>query len=622
MYKKQKTVPIGRISRSVGLFRPDETPWMGGGRQKALLAVFMAALVMLSAGCFGPGPRDAGLPADTVLVNGNIITVDDADAVVEAVAIRDGRIVAVGTSEDVARYVGAATRRIDLQGLTATPGLLDTHCHFASGGAALLYVLNLSYPNIESVEGATEMVKDAVDETGAGEWVTGRGWDEGKLLERRYIYARDLDPVSPDNPVFLTHTMGHYAVANSAALKMANITRDTPDPFGGTIDRDADGTPTGVLKESAQSLVSSLIPELSFEQKKSGIAHIAREFNKEGMTGLKDPGIFPETWQAYQEVLADGELPVRVFALWRSRGSIEAARDLIDRVGPFTKPYLSTGDDHLISGGIKLAIDGSGGARTAWLHEDWNKESTDTDVGNHGYPTTEPEILREQVQMYHDAGLHVSIHSIGDRGIDWVMDSYVRALENTPTSGLRHGIIHANIPTDRAVDLMAELEQKYDAAYPEPSATFTWWIGDTYAGNFGPERALRLNPFKTFSDKGIPWANGSDFSVTPFPARYGLWSSMARETLLGVYGENPYGKDEAVGIHEALRSHTIWAARQMFLENEIGSIEVGKYADIAIWDRDLYTVEVDAIKDLECQMTLFEGEIVHHRDGAPLTVSE
>ena len=554
-----------------------------------------------------------GLDADRVLVNGNIITVDADDSVVEALAIRNGRIVAVGTNDEIEALVGAGTERIDLEGLTATPGLLDLHCHFASGGVSSLYVLNLSYPNIESVEGATEKVKEKVDAVGAGEWVVGRGWDEGKLLERRYIYARDLDPVSAENPVFLTHTMGHYAVANTVALNMANITKDTPDPFGGTIDRDEDGNPTGVLKEKAQSLVGSLIPDATFEQRKKGIAHIAREFNKEGMTGLKDPGIGVETWKAYQEVLADGELHVRVFALWRSGPSIESAQELIDRVAPFTQPHISTGDDHLMSGGIKLMIDGSGGARTAWLHEDWNKNATEVDSGNRGYPVTDPDVLREQVRMYHDAGLHVSIHSIGDRAIDWTIDSYVEALEANPRHGLRHGIIHANIPTDRAIDLMAELEERYDAAYPEPSATFMWWIGDTYAGNFGPERALRLNPFRTFLSKGIHWANGSDFAVTPFPARYGIWASVARETLLGVYGDHSYGMEEAVGVREALRSHTIWAARQMFLEDEIGSLEVGKYADIAVWDKDLYRVATDELKELECQMTLLEGEVVYRR---------
>ena len=222
---------------------------------------FLAALGLSGSLACAP---NGGLDADRVLVNGNIITVDADDSIAEALAIRNGRIVAVGPNDEIEALVGADTERIDLEGRTATPGLLDLHCHFAWGGLSSLYELNLSYPNIESVEGATEKVKEQVDALGPGAWVVGRGWDEGKLLERRYIYARDLDPVSPENPVLLTHTMGHYAVANTVALKMANITRNTPDPFGGTIDRDEDGNPTGVLKERAQSLVGSLISDVTF----------------------------------------------------------------------------------------------------------------------------------------------------------------------------------------------------------------------------------------------------------------------------------------------------------------------------------------------------------------------
>ncbi len=148
-----------------------------------------------------------------------------------------------------------------------------------------------------------------------------------------------------------------------------------------------------------------------------------------------------------------------------------------------------------------------------------------------------------------------------------------------------------------------------------------WWIGDTYAGNFGPGRCPRLNPFRSYLDRGIRWAGGSDFGVTPFPARFGLWAAMARETLLGVYGSNPYGRDQAIDIRNALRSYTIWAARQMFLEHSIGSIEVGKRADIAVWDKDLYAVPLSEIKDLECQMTLFDGQIVHRAASARITVT-
>jgi predicted amidohydrolase YtcJ len=169
--------------------------------------------------------------------------------------------------------------------------------------------------------------------------------------------------------------------------------------------------------------------------------------------------------------------------------------------------------------------------------------------------------------------------------------------------------------------MMAEMQKEVDAAYPESQSTFTWWIGDTYAGNFGPKRSLRLKPFKTYLDKGVIWAGGSDFSVTPFPARYGLWASIARKPVQGSYGANPFGTEESIDIHQALRSYTIWGARQLFLEEEIGSLEVGKYADIAVWDKNLYKLPPDEIKDMKCQMTLFGGEIVYRAPNTAVSLS-
>ncbi len=581
----------------------------------AWATVALLSITALSAGCRGPG-----IPPDMIMVNGNIITVDAHDRVVQALAIRDGKIVALGASVDIERLAGPQTDRLDLNGLTATPGLLDAHAHFAWGGATRLYVLDLSYPTVRSIGDVVAAVATQLERLGTGGWVRGRGWDEGKLEERRYIYAADLDSVAPRNPVWLTHTMGHYGVANSLALRLAGIDRNTPDPPGGTIDRDPDGRPTGVLKESAQQLVTGLIPDHSAEQVREGIRELAKAFNEEGMTGLKDPGIGFAEWDAYQQVLADGGLTVRVFALWQAGTTTENARELLERIGPFTKPHISTGDDRLISGGIKMYIDGSGGARTAWVYDQWNKDFEGVDEGNVGYPVVPPEGIRERIELFHDAGLHVSVHSIGDRAIDWVVDSYQMVLDENPVAGLRHGIIHANIPTNHALDVMASLQQEYDAGYPEPSATFMWWIGDTYAGNFGAVRAKRLNPFRTYRDRGIRWATGSDYNVTPFPARYGLWASLAREPLLGVYGKDPYSMDEAIDIRTALRSFTIWSAHQMFLEDRIGSLEVGKYADIAVWDLDLYSGTADQIKEMECQLTVLNGRIVYQRPNGGVTV--
>jgi predicted amidohydrolase YtcJ len=277
------------------------------------------------------------------------------------------------------------------------------------------------------------------------------------------------------------------------------------------------------------------------------------------------------------------------------------------------KPTDPSSDPILISGGLKMFMDGSGGARTAWMYQDWNKNFKEKDTGNQGYPTTEPETYRKIVKMFHDGGFHVSTHAIGDRAIDWVVDTYAQALKDKPTKGLRHGIIHCNTPTTRAIDLMASLQKQYDAAYPEAQASFTWWIGDNYAGNLGPDRVTRLMPFHTYLQKGMIWGGGSDYPVTPFAARLGLWSSVERKTLNGVYGSQPFGTTESIDIHNALKSYTIWAARQLFLENRVGSIEAGKDADIAVWDRDMYSIPSGDLKDLKCEMTLLRGKVVFEK---------
>ncbi len=351
---------------------------------------------------------------------------------------------------------------------------------------------------------------------------------------------------------------------------------------------------------------------------------MAGELNRECMTGVKDPELGSgvafspdsalETWNAYRDVLDEGALTVRVFALWHSPQTIEDAQKLIGLIEPYGPPDAAKGEDRLVSGGVKMFADGSGGARTAWMWQDWNRERTEVDTGNRGYPAFDAELIRRLILMYHDAGLNLGVHAIGDRAIDWVVDSYALALERKPVKGLRHSIIHANIPSDHAIERMATMQKEFDAGYPEPSPSFTWWIGDTYAGSFGPERSLRLNPFRTFLDKDMHWASGSDYFVTPFPARYGIWSSIAREPLLGVYGGDPFGRREAVDAHAALRSFTIWAAHQVFMDERVGSLEPGKRADIAVWDTDFYTAPAAAIKDAKCLMTLFDGEVIYRSD--------
>lgn len=613
MEENKSRASMSRVRRIVE--RPTVTTIMRRPRVQRVLAVVGAATMAACASLSRHGQS-----ADLVLLNGKVITVDAGDHIAQAVAVAGGKIVAVGTDAEVSRFIGPGTQRIDLKGLTLTPGLLDVHAHFNWGGAERLYELDLSYPNVKNISQVVAKLAERAATAAAGDFIEGVAWDDGKLEERRKLTAKDLDPVTPNNPVYLTHATGHYGVANSAALTLANVTRETPDPPGGTIDHYPDGTPTGVLKESAQGLVRRLIPPRTAAQIEAGMRDLAKGFNAEGMTGLKDPGVSPAAWESYKRVMAEGGLTVRVFALWLGGHTESGAKQLIAERARTTRPYESTGDDHLISGGVKLYIDGSGGGRTAWLYDDWNKDYTGVDTGNRGYPTSSPDTIRHLIRLFHDAGMHVSVHSIGDRGIDWVVDSYAEALKANPIKGLRHGIIHANIPTDHAIDVMADLQKRYDAGYPEPSSAFTWWLGDVYSSNFGPKRSLRLNPFKTFLAKGMIWANGSDFPVTPFAARYGLWASVAREPLLGAYAKDPFGREQSVDVHAALRSHTIWAAHQMYLEKKIGSVEVGKYADLAVWDRDPYSVPTAQLEDMQCQLTIFDGKVVYRAPNSPIQV--
>jgi predicted amidohydrolase YtcJ len=549
--------------------------------------------------------------AQLILFHGRILTVDAQDSVAQALAVRDGKIIAVGTDQEILRLAGPGTQRIDLKGQTATPGLIDSHAHIAEAGVDELYHVKLS--DVSTVAEAVQRVRAGIALLKPGEWLQGAGWDEGKLAERRYLTAADLDRVSPHNPVWLMHTTGHYAVANSVALRLAKITAASKNPAAGTIDRDANGVPTGVLKEAAMGAVLELIPPATAQQQRAGILKSIDDLHREGMTAVKDPWIEQPVWDAYSRLLRENKLMEHICVLWGAGTTMATAQKALASIQAQPKPPQSLGDGRLLSCGAKIFMDGSGGARTAWMTHEWNKNSTDIDHGNFGYPSTDPEIYRQMVRLFHQAGVNVGTHAIGDRAIDWVVDTYAKVLGETPTMGLRHSIIHANIPSDHAIQTMAALQKRYDSAYPEAQAPFMWWIGDTYAGNFGPERSLRLVPLNTFLKSGVRWGGGSDYSVTPIAARYGLWASVERETLKGTYGPHPFGTAESVDIHTALRSYTAWNARQLFLEDRIGTLEIGKEADIAIWDHDMYTMPAAELRNLKCTMTLLHGQVVYDR---------
>jgi predicted amidohydrolase YtcJ len=574
-------------------------------------------LKTIALACLLSGLSASAQAPDLILIHGKILTVDAKDSIAQAVAIRQGKIIAVGSDKKILQLAGSKAKVIDLHGRTATPGLIDSHAHIAMGGVDELYSVSLS--NAATVDEVKRRVQAAAAKLKPGEWLTGAGWDEGKLAERRYIVASDLDEAAPNNPVWLMHTTGHYGVADHEALRLAHITAASKDPPAGTIDRDAQGVPTGVLKESAMEAVVELIPPPTPEQWRNGILRMVDNLHREGMTAVKDPDIQPPIWDAYHQLLEEKKLSLHVCVLWHGGTTLESARAALARIQALPRPPDSLGDGNLVSCGAKIYMDGSGGARTAWVYKEWHKNSTGIDQGNYGYPLVDPEVYRQMVRLFHQAGVSVGTHAIGDHAIDWVVDTYAQVLKEEPTSGLRHSIIHANIPTDHAIDTMAFLQKEYDAGFPETQPAFTWWIGDTYAGNFGPERALRLNPYHTYEAHSILWAAGSDYSVTPLPARFGLWASVERETAKGVYGKQPFGTAEAVDVHTALRSYTAWAARQLFLENKVGSIEPGKEADIAVWDKDMYTIPAAELRDLKCEMTIYNGQIVYRAANTPVT---
>ena len=593
---------------------------MQTGPCRALAGAIFATLTLVT--CCGAARVDAAQSgADVIVVNGHLLTQDPKHAVAQALAIRDGRIVAIGTSAKIRSLAGRTTQVIDLHGSTATPGLIDTHAHVLEGGLDALLSVDLS--SAASIADVQRLVAQRAAALPPGAWLVGAGWDEGKLAERRYILAADLDEVAPKNPVWLEHTTGHYGVANTAALMIAGIDSSTANPSAGTIDRDSAGKPTGVLKESAQELVTQKTPDPTPEDRRNAIRHTISLMNSEGMTGFKEPGISEPEWSAYETLAREGELHAHACILrrWQDDPSFPPA-DEFARSLQFMPRAPQTVAPNLALCGIKVFVDGSGGARTAWMYDDWHKNSIDTDTGNSGYPSIDPAHYRAAIHVFHTAGLHVSTHAIGDRAIDWVVDTYAEVLREHPTRGLRHGIIHANTPTDHAIDVMAALQRDFDAGYPETQAEFAWWIGDNYAGNLGPARATRLNPYQTYVRRGIRFAGGSDFPVTPLAARYGLWASVSRSTLRGTYGAQPFGSSESINIGDAIRSYTVWAAHQLFLDQAAGSLEVGKSADLAVWDRDPSRVPTEDLKTMKCVLTLFRGAIVYQAKDSSVHIEK
>jgi len=530
-------------------------------------------------------------PADLILRNGKVITLDSRNTITEAVAIKGERILATCSNEEISEYVGEGTEVRDLDGLAVTPGLISTHDHFLQYGLSAEFILDIRYPKIRNCKEMAVAIDERVKAVDKGKWVIATGWDETLLEEKRFPNRWDLDPVSPENPVWIRRVF-QMGVANSKALEAAGITKETPDPPFGRIDRDDQGTPTGLLRGRAMNLVVDAIPAWTQEEMERGLARACRDFNAKGMTSVIEPGILMPPLEAYRSFHRKGALTVRSsiqYGFLRDEGEVKEA---LSEVEP-------GGDDLLRIIGLKYAVDGGVGPRTALMYEPFEDQPDNT-----GTQTIPSDVLRTMTLMGHEVGFQIAIHAIGDRAIDITLDAYEYAQTTSPRPDPRHQIVHCYFPGEEALQKIVDLEVAVNTQAP-----FLYWLGDSFIESVGRERADRCIPLKTMLDRGIAVANSHDTTVTPPLPTIGLYSSVARSTIQG----KSMGEGEAVSPLRALQTYTNLAAWHAFMEDNIGSIEAGKYADLVVWDKDPLEVGAEALRELEVETTFLAGRVVYSR---------
>ncbi|MBW2179748.1 MAG: amidohydrolase, partial [Deltaproteobacteria bacterium] len=363
--------------------------------------------------------------ADKILINGNILTVDATDNVVEAVAIKDGRFLAIGKSDRIKELAGHDTEMLDLEGKTVLPGIIDSHTH-PSLLASHLTEINCRKPEVNGIADIKEMIKARAQELGPGKWVRGANFNDSKLTEKRHITRWELDEAAPENPVCLLADTGHQSVVNSKALELSGVTKDTPNPSGGEIQRDESGEPTGLLYEMAMGLVSRVIPPYTVEEVKAGYSEVLKQFSRWGVTSTHDAGGVDLGIRAFQQLLNEGKRQVRVSLMVHL---FPGAQDAVNICESLTSIGIESGfgNDWLKVMTLKIFGDGSGAGGTASVYEPQNRGPKGL-----GIMMTDPEIIEAMVIKAHEAGLRCSIHSIGDKGIDIALDCIEKAQKLKP----------------------------------------------------------------------------------------------------------------------------------------------------------------------------------------------
>lgn len=541
-----------------------------------------------------------GGPADLILHNGSVLTVDANDRVAQAVAVSKGVIQKVGTNLEVSSFNGPATQVIDLRGHTVTPGIIDAHNHMMYFAEQMKYQLDIRPPKVRTKEDLLRVVKEATKTKPEGEWIRGR---QGFIMLVQDSPTRwELDEVSPKHPVYLPHTSGQFAVVNSLALKLGEVDKLTPQPYGGRIEKNDEktGEPTGRLFQyPAEDLVRRKIPKPSVEEYEEAVRYAGSLFLSHGITSVQDVIVYlRQHTKIYEDMAAKKILPVRVYIL-EYVDSLHRARQKAGRHPHGHGPMCSFG-------GWKLAIDGGAAAGTVLMYDKSQPGSKRV------FPLHRPEELNQIVKILHESGFQIAIHVIGDEGMDVCLDALEKAFTTPSSSRRRHRFEHANFPTPGNLDRMQKLGI---VASVQPS-----WIhiaGDRFRTLMGEAIANRTIPIRSFLDRGIPVAFSSDVPATMvFEPFWGFLGAVTRKTWSGKF----LVPSEAVTMKEALRAHTYTAAYAAFEETQKGSIEEGKLADLAVWEQNLYEVrpEPEAIRSLKVVMTILDGKIVYQDKKAQL----
>jgi len=543
------------------------------------------------------------LSPDLVALNGQVYTLDSEEAVFQAVAVKDGRFLALGSSAEIESIAGPNTRRIDLGGRAVIPGLFDSHVHMLEVGAKLSMI---RLDECASPEEMMALVRERAQVTPPGTWIIGQGWNEGNFKDGRLPTRHDVDPATSEHPVVLMRFF-NTDVANSYALRLAGVDRHTPNPEGGRIEHDASGEPNGLLRASAKALVRCLIPRPTLGEMKQSLRLGCQEMHHFGITSIIEPGLQSDEMRAYQSLYQDGALTVRANLMpsWHGFREDETEAQL-DLRAKELGVYTGLGNEWLRVGALKMAIDGGTTPHTAYMYEPYAGETELV-----AFNRLSVDALYRYFHTAQKLGWDVGIHCCGDHAQDLAVDTFAQVAREIPRPDARHSIIHGYFPTARALDQMA---QYHIAAVIQP--TFIYWEGELLFRDVGERRANNYKPARKYLDRGVAVAASSDVpstvSANPFIALYSL---VTRKNRFGQY----IAPHEAISRREALRAYTFAGAQLTREENLKGTIEVGKLADMVVLDRDYFTVPDEAIKDIQVDMTIVGGQIVWARESPELS---